>query len=250
MDVSLPDSVAVHDQAVAAGKTLAGWLLTHVFTNMPDAVVGWATLGIATAFGLITGIVWHRLNVFFHDRSSLAMQERLRAFWAVWGKLIGIILSGVVAGGSSGQWIALLPTILAAMPSAAFGGVSSALTSQKASSVSHGRLGALVLVLGALALASVPGTARAGVPSILAPPREALSLDPMPALSVHRFVGVAAVGYGWSGPKWTDHPAPFGRAAIGYQVSAPVQVSAGFRRALVTGAPWRPEVELKFVFAP
>jgi hypothetical protein len=105
-------------------------------------------------------------------------------------------------------------------------------------------------------LACAPGRAVAApaTPSTLSKlvvPPTAPDGSALPLWSWQRSVFTFAAGEAWAGAKATDHPTPYGRISAGYQWSAPVQTCFNLRRELATGAStWRPEIEVKLIFAP
>ncbi len=249
--LSLADSVAVHDAAVKAAQTAAGWLLTHVFTGLPDAAVSGLTVLAGTAIGLLVAVIWHLAWKWLHSKSTSEGQAWIQSMWARWGKLIGVLLAAAFSGGTSGQWLALLPTILALIPSATFGGLSSAMTSQNKADVSAGRVGLLLCVLTGAALLSLPAPASAAssVASALRPLSDASGAR-YGWLAKERFVYTAAIGEAWVGQKATDAPTSYGRLGVGWQFSSALQLNGSLRRWFLPGLTWRPETEVRVIYKP
>ena len=107
--------------------------------------------------------------------------------------------------------------------------------------------GAAALVLG-LALGSPQGPPVASAATLPALSVVDSAGATLPWLSVHRFSLVAAVGESYVGTGFTDNPTIYGRWNVGYQAFPFLQLTAGQRRALVSGAPWTREAEARLVF--
>ena len=246
----LADSVATHHAAVQLGQSAAGWLMTHIFTNMPANVAALAIAGLGTVFGLAASWIWHRVFVAFHGNSAQAGQAALSKFWEQYGRWLSMLLSALVTGWTTKNYAAALLPVLAQLPSAAFAGVSSTLSNQNPKAVMNGRNGALVLFLCGASLLAAPRAQAAGtLGSLVAQPVGATGA-PLPWLSWQRTVYTLALGEHWTGPKWTDHPVPYARVNMGYQVSAPVQFSVGFERDMDPHNPWRLTTELRLIGKP
>lgn len=241
--IVLPDSAATHAAAVNVGNSLAGWISTQ-FPGLTDNTRAMLAVLVGSLFGLIAAKAWHQANVFIHANATVQTQEAIQRFWTKWGRWISTLLGALVTGYTTKNMVAALIPVLATMPSAAFGGFSSTLTNQKAANVSHARLGALVLVAGFVALAS-PAQAS----GLFSPPVDCLG-DRMPLWTIHRSVFTVAAGEAWNGQKATDHPVGYVRAGGAYQWSSVVQTGLYLKRNAVPGSTWRPEVEVKLIFAP
>lgn len=241
--IVLPDSAATHAAAVGIGSSFAGWI-SNQFPGLTDNTKAMLAVLIGSLFGLLAAKVWHAANVMVHSNATTQAQESLQKFWAKWGRWISTLLGALVTGYTTKNMVAALIPVLATMPSAMFGGFSSTLTNQKSSSVSHARFGVLLLVVGLIVMA-VPAKAA----GVLSAPTDCGG-NKMPLWSVHRAVFSASAGESWVGMKATDHPVAYVRAGGAYQWSTVIQTGLYLKRNAVPASTFRPEVEVKLVFAP
>lgn len=117
--------------------------------------------------------------------------------------------------------------------------------------VAAGRVGVVLLAVGALSLPVGARTAQAasagGLASLAVTDSAGRTL---PILSVHRLVATVAFGEGWDPGKWSGTPASYARWNVGYQVFPFLQITGGARRPFVAGSKWSPEAEARIIFAP
>lgn len=246
---ALADSAAVHDAAVNLGNSFAG-MIAGAMPGLPANVSAFLAVALGAGFGLAASWLWHKANTFVHANGTAAAQASWERWWTIYGRWIGMLLSALITAWTTKNWAAALLPVLAHMPSAAVGGFSSTMTKSDGPAVSHGRMGALILIVAGGFLLVGHSSASAGAATNLVKAPTSCSGAPLPWLDPHRFVGTLAVGEGWIGPKATDHPVPYTRLTAGYQVFAPVQFNLGFARSMGARSTWRPTGEVRFIWAP
>lgn len=236
---SLNTVTAADTSAVVAGVNalVAGW-------GIPPQIVNWLS-GFLLGLPTIAVVLLTRLPIFRWIAPPL--HAWLDPVWErnkTWLLPLLALLVGWIGTGNPlvGAAAVALHQIVTGVAKAAKG---------TAATVGAGRVGALILCVGLLA---VPGPARAGSARATGTLQSVVVRAPdgtvMPVLSLHRFVASGAFGEGWAPGSWSGVPSSYARVAVGYQALAFLQLSYGARRHFARGSKWSPEAEARIILAP
>ena len=116
MDTGTIDSTAVAHAAQSLAATLSGYLTTHLFPGLDPELAQSLSAGIGAALGTLAAVLWGAGVGFMHQSSTIEGQNRIREFWAKYGRWINAFGAAVIAGLASHNVMAAVLPILLHMP--------------------------------------------------------------------------------------------------------------------------------------
>lgn len=158
MDTGTIDSTAVAHAAQSLAATLSGYLTTHLFPGLDPELAQSLSAGIGAALGTLAAVLWGAGVGFMHQSSTIEGQNRIREFWAKYGRWINAFGAAVIAGLASHNVMAAVLPILLHMPAGMVNGFAHVAGKTTLKGVKHAGMSALLLGLLLIPRPSAAGT--------------------------------------------------------------------------------------------